>query len=140
MNVLGNSLQKCSTNPMTGYYRDGYCKNFTNDSGSHVVCAKMTNTFLQYTKSKGNNLITPSPEYRFPGLKEGDSWCVCANRWEEARKAGKAPPIFLESTDTSALQFNSLETYIKFSEKKGGIRMKKRKTKKKKLSIVQKKK
>jgi uncharacterized protein (DUF2237 family) len=120
---------------MTGYYRDGYCKNFPNDTGSHVVCAKMTNTFLQFTKSKGNDLITPSPEHNFPGLKEGQHWCVCANRWEEARKEGNAPPVFLNGTDKSALQFNSLETYRNFAERKGGVRRKSRKTKKKKLSF-----
>lgn len=139
MNLLGNSLEKCSTNPMTGYYRDGYCKNFPNDSGSHVVCAKMTNTFLEFTKSKGNDLITPSPAYYFPGLKEGQHWCVCANRWEEARLAGKAPPVFINGTDKSALQFNPLETYMNFSERRGGFRKTKRKTKKKKLTLKSKK-
>lgn len=139
MSLVGEFLEKCSTNPMTGYYRDGYCKNFPDDTGSHVVCAKITNTFLEYTKSKGNDLITPNPQSGFPGLKEGQHWCVCANRWEEARQADKAPPVFLKGTDKSAVQFNSLETYMKFAEKQGGVRRKKRKTKKKKLSSTLKK-
>lgn len=118
-------LQVCSTNPLTGYYRDGYCKNFPDDTGTHVVCATMTDEFLQYTKTKGNNLITPTPT--FPGLKQGDKWCLCANRWKEARKANKAPPVDLAATDSSALRFNTLETY-KQSQRGGRKRSKRRKT------------
>jgi uncharacterized protein (DUF2237 family) len=121
--LKGTPLQVCSLNPLTGYYRDGYCKNFPNDTGTHVVCASMTDEFLQYTKTKGNNLITPSAG--FPGLKQGDKWCVCATRWEEARKANKAPPVDLAATDSSALQFNSLETYAK-AQTRGGKRRKRK--------------
>jgi len=109
--VLKEPLKICSTQPMTGYYRDGYCKNLPDDSGTHVVCAKMTNEFLEFTKSKGNNLSTPSSN--FPGLKEGDKWCLCALRWDEANKANKAPPVDLEATDESALKFNNLNTYTR---------------------------
>ncbi len=113
-NLLGSTLEQCSINPVTGYYRDGYCKNLPDDSGKHIVCAKMTDEFLQFTKTKGNNLITPSPENNFPGLKQGQEWCVCASRWEEARQANKAPPVRLNATDISALKYNSLENYKKF--------------------------
>lgn len=121
-------LKICSTQPMTGYYRDGYCKNLPDDSGTHVVCAKMTNEFLEFTKSKGNDLITPSST--FPGLKEGDKWCLCALRWDEANKANKAPPVNLEATDESALKFNNLNTYTRKLSKGG-----KRKTRKQKQSF-----
>ena len=116
-------LKICSTQPMTGYYRDGYCKNLPDDSGTHVVCAKMTDEFLEFTKSKGNDLITPSSN--FPGLKEGDKWCLCALRWDEANKENKAPPVDLEATDESALKFNNLNTYTRKLNSGG-----KRKTKK----------
>ncbi len=122
--LQGTPLQVCSLKPLTGYYRDGYCKNFPNDTGTHVVCATMTDEFLQYTKTKGNNLISPSAG--FPGLKQGDKWCVCATRWEEARKANKAPPVDLAATDSSALQFNSLETYTKAAQTRGGKRRKRK--------------
>ncbi len=122
--LQGKPLKVWSLNPVTGYYRDGYCKNFPDDTGTHVVCATMTDEFLQYTKSKGNNLITPSG--KFPGLKDGDRWCVCASRWEEARKANKAPPVDLAATDSSALKFNPLETYAKKSQTRGGKRNKRK--------------
>ena len=121
-------LKICSTQPMTGYYRDGYCRNLPDDSGTHVVCAKMTNEFLEFTKTKGNDLITPSSS--FPGLKEGDKWCLCALRWDEANKANKAPPVDLEATDESALKFNNLNTYTR-KVNKGG----KRKTRKQKFDV-----
>ncbi len=124
--LQGKPLEVCSLNPLTGYYRDGYCKNFPDDTGTHVVCATMTDEFLNYTKSKGNNLITPSAG--FPGLKQGDKWCVCAARWEEARKANKAPPVDLSATDSSALRFNTLQTYTK--QKTRGGKQTKRKGKK----------
>jgi len=123
-------LKICSTQPMTGYYRDGYCKNLADDSGTHVVCAKMTNEFLEFTKSKGNNLSSPSSS--FPGLKEGDKWCLCALRWDEANKANKAPPVDLEATDESALKFNNLNTYSKTRKTSSGG---KRKTQKQKQSF-----
>lgn len=116
-NLVGAPLEVCSTQPMTGYTRDGYCRNVPGDAGTHVVCAKVTDEFLQYTKTKGNNLITPSPENQFPGLKAGDKWCLCALRWGEARKAGKAPPVVVSATDHSALQFNPLDVYFQHSLK-----------------------
>lgn len=128
--VLKKPLQICSTDPMTGYYRDGYCKNLSDDSGTHVVCAKMTNEFLEFTKSKGNNLSTPSSS--FPGLKEGDKWCLCALRWDEAAKADKAPPVDLTATDESALKFNNLKTYTQKRKTSSGG---KRKTRKQKQSF-----
>ena len=117
MTSLNNeSLKVCSTSPTTGYYRDGYCRNYPDDTGTHVVCAELTNDFLQYTKKRGNNLITP--RNGFPGLHSGQRWCLCAARWEEARKAGKAPPIILESSHKSALKFNKLKTYKKHALKR----------------------
>lgn len=115
--LVGAPLEICSMDPITGYQRDGYCRNVPGDTGTHVVCAKVTNDFLQFTKSKGNDLITPSPENRFPGLKDGQNWCLCAMRWEEARKAGKAPPVVMGATDRSAFQFNPLDVYFQHSLK-----------------------
>ena len=111
-------LEICSIDPLTGYERDGFCKNNELDSGTHVVCAKLTEDFLKFTKSKGNNLITPREG--FPGLKANQKWCLCGLRWEEARRAGKAPPVILEATHKSALRFNDYKTYLKYSSKSGG--------------------
>ena len=111
-NVLGTPLQPCCTDPMTGYFRDGTCRTGPMDTGSHVVCAVMTEEFLSYTKSKGNDLSTPRPEYHFPGLKPGDGWCLCALRWKEADEAGLAPPVRLESTHDSALKFVKFEDLL----------------------------
>ena len=118
--IVNKPLTVCSVDPLTGYLRNGYCKNRDDDSGTHVVCAKMTDEFLNFTKSKGNNLSTPSDD--FPGLKSGDKWCLCALRWEEANKVNKAPPIDLNATDISALNFNTLDTYSKktINNKRGG--------------------
>lgn len=107
-------LKVCSTNPLTGYYRDGYCKNYPDDSGTHVICARLTDDFLKFTKSRGNDLITP--RNGFPGLKAGQRWCLCASRWEEARRAGKAPPVVLSATHKSALKFNNARTYKRYSK------------------------
>ena len=104
-NVLGTPLQPCCTDPLTGYFRDGSCRTDATDRGTHVVCAIMTEEFLTYTKSRGNDLSTPLPRYRFPGLKPGDGWCLCALRWLEAYEAGVAPPVRLESTHERALDF-----------------------------------
>jgi len=128
--VLKEPLKICSTQPMTGYYRDGYCRGLPDDSGTHVVCAKMTDEFLDFTKSKGNNLSSPSSS--FPGLKSGDKWCLCALRWDEAAKANKAPPVDLEATDESALKFNNLKTYTQTRKSSNGG---KRKTQKQKKSF-----
>ena len=117
MTSLNNkTLKVCSRSPMTGYYRDGYCKNLPDDDGTHVVCAQMTDEFLKFTKSRGNNLSTPRPG--FPGLKSGQKWCLCAHRWAEALKANKAPPVIFDATDKSALKFNRLQTYKKYATRR----------------------
>jgi len=103
-NVLGGPLLACSYAPVTGYFRDGCCRTRADDSGRHVVCARMTATFLNDSLERGNDLITPRPEWRFPGLKPGDRWCVCAERWLQAERAGVAPPVSLEATHESALE------------------------------------
>ena len=108
-NVLGTDLQIAGTNPLTGYYRDGFCSTGEGDRGVHVIAATLTNDFLQYTKSQGNDLTTPSPQYNFPGLKAGDNWCLCALRWKEAFDAGVAPPVILEATHEKALKFATIE-------------------------------
>lgn len=108
LNVLGTPLVPCSYHPLTGYFRDGCCKTGANDLGSHVVCAKVTQAFLDFSLQRGNDLITPRPQYRFAGLRAGDRWCLCANRWKEALQAGVAPPVVLECTHHRALQFVSL--------------------------------
>ncbi len=108
-NVLGTELLTCGTDPMTGFYRDGCCHTGGSDVGLHVVCAVMTDPFLKFSRSRGNDLSTPNPEYQFPGLKAGDRWCLCAARWKEAYDAGMAPSVVLEATHVSALEFASLE-------------------------------
>jgi len=108
LNVLGTSLQTCSIEPLTGWFRDGCCRTGKGDSGVHVVCARMTDSFLEFSKRRGNDLSTPQPEYGFPGLKTGDRWCLCAARWQEALHAGCAPQVVLEATHESALEFADL--------------------------------
>ena len=102
-NVLGTELNLCSAEPMTGFYRSGCCETGPEDLGLHVVCAKMTTEFLQFSKAMGNDLITPRPEYGFVGLKSGDTWCLCAARWQEALKHKVAPPVILSATHERAL-------------------------------------
>ena len=109
-NVLKTPLQSCSTEPLTGFYRDGYCRTGSNDRGIHVVCAEMTEEFLVYTKSKGNDLSSPSPQYGFPGLKPGDRWCLCAARWAEAHEVKVAPKVVLEATSEATLRHITLPT------------------------------
>jgi uncharacterized protein (DUF2237 family) len=109
LNVLGTPLVPCSYDPLTGYFRDGCCKTDAHDLGSHVVCASVTQAFLDYSLQRGNDLITPRPEYRFAGLHPGDRWCLCANRWKESLQAGVAPPVVLECTQERALQFVTLD-------------------------------
>jgi len=116
-NVLGTELQPCCYEPMTGYYRDGYCNTGPRDYGVHTVCAVMTEEFLTYTGSCGNDLSTPKPEYHFPGLKPGDKWCLCASRWAEAEKAGKAPLVYLPATHSKTLEVVSLELLQKYAAK-----------------------
>ena len=103
-NVLGQPLEICGTSPKTGFYRSGHCLTGPEDSGSHVVCAQVSAAFLEFTKSRGNDLSTPVPEYGFPGLKTGDRWCLCALRWKEALLAGVAPPVVLAATHEAVLR------------------------------------
>jgi len=107
-NVLGTTLENCSLNPMTGFYRNGCCDTGAEDVGSHTVCVVMTAEFLAYSKSAGNDLSTPMPNYGFPGLKPGDRWCLCAPRWQEALEAGKQPRVVLRATHEGALQYCKL--------------------------------
>ena len=109
LNVLGKPLVPCSYDPLTGYFRDGCCNTDEQDQGSHVICAKMTQSFLDFSLQQGNDLITPRPEYRFKGLKVGDRWCLCALRWKAAHEAGVAPEVLLECTHIRALGFVTLE-------------------------------
>lgn len=118
-NVLNTELQLCCTSPMTGYYRDGKCNTGAGDFGAHVVCAEMTEEFLAFTKSRGNDLSTPVPAFNFPGLKPGDRWCLCASRWKEAMDAGMAPRVVLESTHASTLEYVSLSDLKKFAVNAG---------------------
>jgi hypothetical protein len=108
-NVLGGTLEVCCTSPITGFYRDGLCNTGGGDYGVHVVCAQVTKEFLDYTKAQGNDLSTPVPAFNFPGLKPGDRWCLCASRWKEAFDDGVAPPVVLEATHASALEYVSLD-------------------------------
>jgi uncharacterized protein (DUF2237 family) len=107
-NVLGGDLQPCCHDPLTGFYRDGSCNTGPGDFGVHVVCAQMTEEFLAFSRARGNDLSTPEPAYGFPGLNPGDRWCLCAERWQEAFAAGYAPPVVLEATHISALEFVEL--------------------------------
>lgn len=111
-NVLGTELRKCSIDPMTGWYRDGSCRTDEMDRGLHVVCAEMTEAFLAFTKARGNDLSTSAPQHRFPGLKPGDRWCLCARRWLEAHEAGVAPPVHLDATHRKALEIIPLEVLV----------------------------
>ena len=108
VNVLGTELQTCSNEPKTGWYRDGCCNTDENDRGSHTVCCVVTDAFLEYAREQGNDLITPAPQFSFPGLKAGDSWCVCARTWLAAVNAGKGCPVDLEATHEEALSIISL--------------------------------
>jgi len=109
LNVLGKPLELCSCDPMTGYFRDGKCNTRPDDVGTHVVCAIVTEEFLNYSQSKGNDLITPVPQWNFPGLKPGDKWCLCVSRWKQAEKVDMAPPVDLNATHQLALKHVSLE-------------------------------
>lgn len=108
LNVLGGPLEACSFDPLTGFFRDGCCHTDAQDHGTHVVCARVTADFLAYSLARGNDLMTPRPEYRFAGLKPGDRWCLCARRWQEAFLAGKAPPVHLGATHIRALDIVTL--------------------------------
>ena len=114
-NVLGEILEECSIDPLTGWYRDGCCNTDENDHGLHTVCVKVTGEFLKWCKEDGNDLITPHPEFGFPGLKNGDCWCVCASSYARAVDAGKACSIYLQKTHEKTLKLISIETMKKFA-------------------------
>ncbi|MEY3001300.1 MAG: hypothetical protein RL648_1514 [Verrucomicrobiota bacterium] len=109
-NVLGTPLVPCSMDPMTGFFRNGCCDTTATDQGMHTICARMTEAFLEFSMARGNDLITPRAAFAFPGLRPGDQWCLCLGRWVEAMEAGLAPPVRLESTHASVLEFIDLET------------------------------
>ena len=117
INIFDEAIEECCSNPITGFYRDGFCRTDELDRGLHVVCAQITESFLDFSKNRGNDLSTPRPEFNFPGLKEGDSWCVCALRWKEAFEAGYAPKVILEATHEKSLQYIELDDLISKSHK-----------------------
>jgi uncharacterized protein len=114
-NVLGERIELCSISPTTGFFRDGCCNTSEEDFGSHTVCAVITAAFLEFSKSRGNDLSTPMPEFGFPGLKPGDRWCLCAPRWQEAFAAGQAPRVVLRATHEGALEYCSLADLKRFA-------------------------
>ena len=116
-NVFGEPLVACSFTPLTGYFRDGCCKTAEDDTGTHVVCAVMTADFLTFSAARGNDLSTPKPQWRFPGLQPGDQWCLCADRWREAHAAGVAPAVVLESTNRRMLDRVPLEVLLQFDSR-----------------------
>jgi len=116
-NIFGEPLEICCTSPRTGYFRDGLCRTVSQDTGTHTVCAVMTDEFLKFSASMGNDLITPMPYYQFPGLKAGDKWCLCVSRWIQAHKAGKAPMLILEATHEKTLDYTELNTLVKYAFK-----------------------
>ncbi len=116
-NIFGEPLISCCNDPLTGYFRDGYCKTDASDRGSHTVCAVMTDEFLTFSRSRGNDLITPRPEFQFPGLKPGDKWCLCALRWKEALEAGVAPLVVLEATNEKTLEYVNINDLIAHAAK-----------------------
>ena len=114
-NILGTDLKCCGTKPMTGYFRDGFCRTSETDRGRHVVACIVNEKFLHFTRQMGNDLSSPNPMYSFPGLKPGDKWCVCALRWKEAFDAGCAPEVILEATHEKSLDYVNLDDLISMS-------------------------
>ena len=114
-NIFGEEIETCSKETMTGYLRNGSCETLKDDIGSHTVCAIVTDEFLEYSRNKGNDLITPRPELAFPGLKDGDKWCVCANRWLDAYNYSCATSIILSSTHINVLEIIDIEILKKFA-------------------------
>jgi uncharacterized protein (DUF2237 family) len=112
-NVLGGKLKTCSQDPVTGFYRNGCCDTGEDDAGKHTICVVMTREFLDFTTSQGNDLITPAPWANFPGLKPGDRWCVCIDRWHAAMLAGKAAPVVLEATHVNVLETVDMEDLLR---------------------------
>jgi len=115
LNVFGEALESCSERPLTGFFRDGCCNTNEQDVGSHTVCVRVTQEFLEFSRFRGNDLSTPHPEFGFPGLEPGDRWCLCAARWLEAHEQGMAPKVYLRSTHQRALEIVPLETLRKFA-------------------------
>ena len=115
INVLGEPLAPCSTEPLTGFFRDGCCNTAPEDRGLHAVCTRVTAEFLEFSRSRGNDLTTPMPEFGFPGLKPGDQWCLCAARWQEALEAGAAPRVVLQATHAAALRVVKLVDLKKYA-------------------------
>lgn len=109
VNVFGEALESCSERPLTGFFRDGCCNTSDQDAGSHTVCVEVTRDFLEFSRFRGNDLSTPVPEFKFPGLKPGDRWCLCASRWLEAHEAGMAPRVVLKATHERALEIVPLK-------------------------------
>ena len=118
LNIFGESLKTCSMNPKTGFFRDGCCNTDEQDFGMHTVCAVMTDEFLAFSKESGNDLSTPRPQWNFPGLKDGDRWCLCARRWLEAWNEGKAPLVDLEATHEETLRVVPMDILIQFALQK----------------------
>jgi uncharacterized protein (DUF2237 family) len=116
-NVFGEPLQACSENPVTGFYRNGCCDSGEDDQGDHMVCAIMTANFLEFSKSQGNDLSTPIPQFNFPGLEPGDRWCLCAPRWKEAYNAGMAPKVVLEATNELTLNEVTMDMLLEHAFK-----------------------
>ncbi len=117
-NVLGGQLDTCSNNPKTGFFRNGCCDTSEDDDGSHTVCTKVTAEFLEFSVSTGNDLVTPRPEFGFPGLKPGDRWCVCAARWKQAYDAGAAAPVYLAATHEAVLEHVPFEALVEWAADK----------------------
>ena len=115
VNIFDEPIEECCSNPITGFYRDGFCHTDNLDHGLHVVCAKVSKEFLEFSKKRGNDLSTPRPEFEFPGLNDGDSWCLCAERWREAYENNCAPHIFLKRTNKKALTVVDLEILKEFA-------------------------
>ena len=111
-NILGTALATCSTNPITGFFRDGCCHTNGTDHGMHTICVAVSSEFLAFSKLAGNDLSTPRPDFQFPGLTPGDRWCLCLNRWLEALESGVAPPIILEATHASVIEFVDFEILL----------------------------
>lgn len=114
-NALGGDLVACGLDPKTGFLRDGHCRTRSDDSGRHVVCAQVTDAFLQFSRERGNDLITPQPGFDFPGLKAGDRWCLCALRWREAHDAGVAPPVLLQASHERLLEIVELDVLLPYA-------------------------
>ncbi len=117
LNVLGKQLEICGCKPITGWYRDGFCKTDDSDIGQHTICSVVTESFLTYSKAQGNDLSTPIPDFNFPGLKPGDHWCLCAPRWKEAYEDGMAPLVRLNATEIGALNIVGIEVLMQHAYK-----------------------